>query len=93
MKRATLMLAALALLFGGVGRAKADHIATVTLDTTKLTENPSQEPFQVIFVLTDLSGQRNNFNNNSATISNFNLHGGSLTSGTIGTDGSPTGNR
>src|SRR5262249_24871779 len=38
------------------------------------------------------SGQSNNFNNNTATISNFNLHGGSLTSGTIRTDGSPTGN-
>jgi hypothetical protein len=92
MKRAALVLATLALLLGGVGQARADYIANVTVDTTNLTKNLGQAPFQVRFVLTDLSGDRNNFNNNTATISNFNLHGGSLTFGTIRTDGSPTGN-
>ncbi len=44
MKRSPLLVAALALLFGDVGRAEADYIATVTLDTTALTNNPGQGP-------------------------------------------------
>jgi hypothetical protein len=90
MKRSTLVLAALALLLGGVGRAKADYIATVTLDTTVLTNNPSQGPFSVDFVFADHAGGIF-LNNNTVTISNFNLHGGSLTSGTTITDGSVIG--
>jgi hypothetical protein len=75
MKRATLMLAALTLL-GGVGPARADYIANVTLDTSALTKNPSQGPFSVSFQL--LNPAPPFVNNNTATISNFNLHGGSL---------------
>jgi hypothetical protein len=80
MKRATLVLATLALLLGGVGQARADYIATVTLDTSALTNNPGQGPFAVGFSFSPPPGV---INNNIATISNFNLGvGGSLTSGT-----------
>jgi hypothetical protein len=90
MKRILLLLAALALLLGGEGRAKADYIATVTLDTTALTNNPGHGPFAVLFELSDgTSGISDN--NNTAKITNFNLHGGSLTSGTISTLGTPSG--
>jgi hypothetical protein len=92
MKRATLVLATLALLLGGVGRARADFIANVTLDTTSLKNNPSQGAFSVEFLLADQGIAPQSLNNNTATISNFNLHGGSLTPGTITTFGSPSGN-
>jgi hypothetical protein len=79
MKRATLILATLVLMLGGVGRAKGDFIATVTLDRTALTNNSSQGPFLMEFLLADETGNSANFNNNTAKITNFNLHGGSLT--------------
>jgi hypothetical protein len=91
MKRLLLLLAALALLLGGVGQAKADYIATVTLDTTALTNNSSQGPFQVDFSLQDNASGTGGLNNNTATITNFNLHGGSLT-GTGTLIGSGSGN-
>jgi hypothetical protein len=91
MKRATLGLAVLALLLGGVGQGRADYIATVTLDTSALTTNPSQGPFSFRFSMEDDSNLPQGINNNTATISNFNLHGGSLTSGTSNSGGSVSG--
>jgi hypothetical protein len=91
MKRSTLILAGLVLMLGGVGQARVDYIATVTVDTSKLTSNPGQGPFAVDFFLLDQSGDPSSNNNNTAKISNFDLHGGSLTSGTISTGGSPSG--
>jgi hypothetical protein len=78
MKRMLLLLTTLALLLGSMGQARADYIANVTLDTTALTNNPGQGPFAVLF---DIPGPLAPLgdNNNTATISNFNLHGGSLT--------------
>jgi hypothetical protein len=91
MKRATLVLAALALLLGGVGQARADYIVTVTLDTTVLTKYPSQGPFDVGFQFQDFTNGGSSINNNTAKISNFNLHGGMLTSGTGSLQGSASG--
>jgi hypothetical protein len=90
MKRAILMMAALALLPGGVGQARANFIATVTVDTSALTNNPSQGPFSVQFILEDPNLPIDS-NNNIATISNFDLHGGSLTSGTSSSSGPVSG--
>jgi hypothetical protein len=90
MKRMLLLMTALALLLGGVGQARAGFFTyTVTLDTSALTNNPGQGPFLVVF---DLEPRNQSvINNNTATISNFNLHGGSLTSGTTSSVGSVSG--
>jgi hypothetical protein len=89
MKRILLLLAALTLLLGGVGQARADYIATVTVDTTALTNNPSQGPFTVGFSLRDFDRDPNN---NTATISNFKLTGtGASLTGTATLGGSPSG--
>src|SRR5262249_16886075 len=85
-------LGVLAVLLGGAGRARADYIATVTWDTSALTSNLGQGPFALIFRL--FSSDPIFFNNNTAIISSFTLTGtgASLTSGTITTAGSVTGN-
>lgn len=76
--------------------ARADFITTVTLDTSVLDaySNPSnpdyQGPFLVDFQLNDGSGA-NGDGNNTAIISNFNLNGGSLTSGTSSASGGASG--
>jgi hypothetical protein len=87
MTRATLVLAALALT---ALAARADYIVTVTVDTTALANNPSQGPFFVNYMLQDFSSG-DGVNNNTAIINHFNLHGGSLTSGTSISNGSLSG--
>jgi hypothetical protein len=89
MKRVTLMLAALALLLGGMGQARTDYIANVTWDTSALTRNPGQGAFALDFDLYNTGSH----NHNTATISNFTLTGtGASLTGTGTPDGSVTGN-
>jgi len=75
MKRAVLILAVLELT---APAARADYITTVTFDTSVLQSNLGQGPFAVLIELSDGSNGEG-VNNNTATISNFDLHGGSLT--------------
>jgi hypothetical protein len=78
MKRMLLLLTTLPLLLGSMGQARADFIANVTLDTSALTSNSSQGPYTLTFDFPGQSAPQPGDNNNTATISNFNLHGGSL---------------
>jgi hypothetical protein len=72
--------------------ARADYIVNVTLDTSVLaSNNPGQGSFAVDFQLNDGSGAGGD-GNNTATITNFNLNGGSLTSGTDSSSGGASGN-
>jgi hypothetical protein len=64
----------------------------VTLDTSNLLANPLQGLFEVEFFLQDRSRTGDGVNNNTAIISHFDLHGGSLTSGTNSSSGSVSGN-
>jgi hypothetical protein len=80
----------LALLSFAAPAARADMIYTVTLDTSVLASNSSQGTFAVDFVLSD-GGNLDGLNNNTATISNFTLTGGSLTSSTASSTGSVNG--
>lgn len=67
--------------------ARADYIATVTLDTSALLNNPSEGPFAVDFNL----NQGGSGTSNTAAITDFVLTGGSLTSGTSNSSGGVTG--
>jgi hypothetical protein len=81
MKTKQLLLFTIGILFSlmAVPSSQADAIFTVTLDTTALMGSPSSDagPFSLAFQLTDGSGV--NDGNNTATISGFNLGGGSVT--------------
>jgi hypothetical protein len=69
---------------------RADYIVNVTLNTSALTTtaNSSQGPFAIDFQLNDGSVSGGN-GNNTATISNLNLNGGSL--GSVNPLGAPSG--
>src|SRR6516225_9812221 len=64
----------------------AGVIVNVSLDTSVLAASPGQGPFAVDFQLNDGS-TGDGVNNNTATITSFNLYGGSLTSGTGSSSG------
>jgi len=83
-------IAALGLVWSTALAARADVVYSVTLDTSALlANNPADAPFLVDFQLNDNSGD---VNNNTATISDFMLGGGSLDDTMIGTSGQVTGN-
>jgi len=65
-------------------------IINVSLDTSVLAGNPGQGPFAVDFQFNDGS-TGDGVNNNTATITSFNLNGGSLTSGTGSSSGGVSG--
>jgi hypothetical protein len=68
----------------------AGVIVNVSLDTSALAGSPGQGPFAVDFQLNDGS-TGDGVNNNTATITSFNLSGGSLIAGTDSSSGGVSG--
>lgn len=67
--------------------ARADYMATVSMDTTPFQSLPSGDVLTIYFSLTDDSNG-DGVNNNTATITNLNVGSGSLDTSSFSTNGS-----